>query len=145
MRKVGVWLALLAVLLAATAANAQRVPAAPGQDPNVAEMIAACTEMMGQMQQMMGMMGWRGRMMGWPGGMMGWPGGMMGWPGGWWFGGAWLFWLVLLALAVTVVVLLVRQRPANGSSAALAALQLRFAKGEISAEEYEQTRRILRG
>jgi uncharacterized membrane protein len=39
----------------------------------------------------------------------------------------------------------VRQRPADGSSAALAALQIRFAKGEITAEEYEQVRRILRG
>jgi putative membrane protein len=138
MRKVGIWLALLAVLLAATAASAQRMPAAPGQDRNVAEMIAACTQMMGQMQQMMGQMN---RMMG----MMGWRGGMMGWRGDWWFGGAWLFWLVLLALAITVVVLLVRQRPADGSSAALAVLQVRFAKGEITAEEYEQTKRILRG
>jgi putative membrane protein len=106
------------------------------EDRNIAEMIARCTEMMGQMQQMMG----------WPGGMMGW--GMMGGPGGWngwWFPGMWLFWLILLALVATVVVLLVRQRPADGSSAALATLQLRFAKGEITAEEYEQVRRILRG
>ncbi|MDR5683199.1 MAG: SHOCT domain-containing protein [Armatimonadota bacterium] len=144
MRKTGVWLALVAVLLAATGAAAQATPGVPlaGQDRSIAEMMAACNQMMGQMQQMMGRMNQMMGMMG--GGMMG--RGMMGGPGswnGWWLGGAWLLWLILLALAVTVVVLLLRGRPSG--DAALAALQIRLAKGEISAEEYEQTRRLLRG
>jgi putative membrane protein len=129
MAGVSAWVAFVVVLLAATIAAAQGTPPTPSpwQDRNLAEMIAWCNQMMG---------GW---MMG--RGMMGGPDAWLGW----WFPGVWLFWLILLALAVTVVVLFVRQRPADGSSAALAALQLRFAKGEISADEYEQARRLLRG
>lgn len=132
MARVSAWVAFVIVLLAATIAAAQVAqvtPPAPSpwQDRNIAEMIAWCNQMMG---------GW---MMG--RGMMGGPGAWLGW----WFPGMWLFWLILLALVATVVVLLVRQRPVDGSSAALAALQLRFARGEISADEYEQARRILRG
>src|SRR3990170_4158877 len=89
------------------------------------EMARLCTDFMRQ-----------GMTMG--GGMMG-RGGMM--PMVWWWPfQAFLFWSVLAAV-VAVIVLLVRR--GGGAAEALKALQLRLARGEISAQEYEQARRLL--
>ncbi len=75
-----------------------------------------------------------------PGGQGGMMGGMM--PVMWWWGvQALLFWGLFLALVVPVIALLLRWR--RGASEALSVLQVRFARGEISSEEYEQRRRLM--
>ncbi len=60
-----------------------------------------------------------------------------------------VFWLLVLAGLVLVVLWFVRQiRPgeaAAGRSRALAILQERYARGEITREQYEQVRRDLEG
>lgn len=81
------------------------------------------------------------------------PGGM-----GWWFGygfGAWwgvlmmLFWvLVLVGIVLLVIWLLRRAGPGpgerrEGGGRALEVLRERYARGEISREQYEQMRRDL--
>lgn len=75
--------------------------------------------------------------------------GMMGW-GGWVFGP--LMMLVFAALLIGAVVLIVRLlgaeklRPGpKDEGHAQAILRERFAKGEISREEYEESRRVLDG
>ncbi len=103
----------------------------PGPRDDINQMARVCTPMMGQM-------------MGMPGGMMNMGGGMTGgmMPMVWWWGlQALLFWGVLLALAVPTIVLLLRS--GRGASEARSVLQVRLAKGEITAEEYEQRRRLL--
>lgn len=87
---------------------------------------------------------------------------MMGWNDGWgvgsWLGmglGMVLFW----GLVIVAIVAILRattdgrrqdrdqqyQRPATGTSAALQTLDERFARGDISAEEYRQRRDVLQG
>jgi putative membrane protein len=72
----------------------------------------------------------------------------MGGDSGWWMMGVgWLVWLVLLALAVTLVVWLVNRggaRTAPRDDSAETLLRQRFASGEIDAEEYERRLAILR-
>jgi putative membrane protein len=80
-------------------------------------------------------------------------GGMMGWGGSGYgisiFG--WLFMLLFWGLIIVGLVLLVRllwnqSRPSGGSSigeAPLDILKRRYAKGEITKEEYDQIRRDL--
>lgn len=90
-----------------------------------------------------------GMMMGW--GMMG-PG-MMGW-GGFGFNPLWailmlLFWVLIIGGVALLVVWLFRQgQPAPshpGGSQALNILQERYARGEITREQYEQMRRDIEG
>lgn len=94
------------------------------------------------------------------GGMMGWgmTGPWMGWGG---FGFGWwgilmvitmlLFWGLIIGGVVLLFIWLLRQgRPAEpgigaGRSRALEILQERYAKGEITREEYEQMRRDIEG
>lgn len=124
-----VWVVIMLLLLAVP------VAAAPREDGEIAEMARVCTQMMGMGMAMMG------RMMG--SGMMG-RGGMMGGMmpmGSWWAVQALLFWALLLGSVVAVILLL--RRTKGGASEAMAALQLRLAKGEMSADEYEQVRRLL--
>ncbi len=124
-----VWVVIMLLLLAVP------VAAAPREDGEIAEMARVCTQMMGMGMAMMG------RMMG--SGMMG-RGGMMGGMmpmGSWWAFQALLFWALLLGSVVVVILLL--RRTKGGASEAMATLQLRLAKGEISADEYEQVRRLL--
>ncbi|MEQ8353927.1 MAG: SHOCT domain-containing protein [Kiloniellaceae bacterium] len=75
------------------------------------------------------------------------------WHGGWygWFMGP-LMMIVFLAVAIAVVVLLIRWlgRPGHGGAspglrgkAALDILKERFARGEIDKEEFEERRRLL--
>ncbi len=78
----------------------------------------------------------------------------MMWDGGWhgWFLGP-LMMILFLAIAVAVVVLIVRwlggtghssaATPAPKQSSAVAILKDRFARGEIDKEEFENKRRIL--
>lgn len=87
--------------------------------------------------------------------MGGFDGGMMG---GWGFGTfdwlgmliQFLFWggiLALVAWAITRIFPSQRtgEPPAGGEDSAVEILRQRFARGEISAEEYEERRRILSG
>ena len=133
----GVLLAGLIVVAAqiSVPAAAARSPAAPDDLRAMTEMARVCTDGMRQMMAMgMGMMG--SGMMG-RGGMMG---GMM--PMVWWWAlQALLFWGLVLGSVVVVILLL--RRTKSGASEAMAALQLRLAKGEMSADEYEQVRRLL--
>lgn len=69
----------------------------------------------------------------------------MGWHG-MWFG--WIFWIVILALIVWIVVRLTannqnkQQLPGSGETA-LDILKKRYAKGEISKEQFEQMKKDL--
>ncbi len=72
------------------------------------------------------------------------------WGGGWWWGLIMMiFWLLVLVGIVLLVVWLVRQvtrhEPRSGASRALEILQERYARGEITREQYEQMRRDLLG
>ena len=84
--------------------------------------------------------------MNWWGNMMGWYGGGAWWPAGMLFMG--LFWVALIVGAIVAVVRLT-QRPDAGShdgvESARQVLDRRLASGEINAEQYAETRRILEG
>lgn len=80
--------------------------------------------------------------------------GMMGWGWGgfspWWSAMMMLFWLLVIGGVVLLVVWLLHQgAPASagpiGERRALEILRERYARGEISREEYEQMRRDLEG
>ena len=83
------------------------------------------------------------------------PGGHMMWDGGWWYGmflGP-VMMIAFIAIAVVIVVLLVRWLGGSGHSSSLGIpsardpleiLKERFARGEIDKDEYEERRRILR-
>jgi putative membrane protein len=88
------------------------------------------------------------------GGMMGW--GMMGYwgygPGfGWWWIPMAIFWvLIIIGIVLLVVWLLGQARaraggPGPSGSRALDILRERYARGEITREEYERMRRDLEG
>lgn len=65
--------------------------------------------------------------------MYGWTMGLEGW-----------LWMAVWAIAIVVVVwLLVREPRASEPEAALETLRHRFAKGEISPDEYERARHLL--
>jgi putative membrane protein len=91
-----------------------------------------------------------GGMMGW--GMMG-PGHMWGWDGdgwgSWWGIGMMLVWLLILVAVVLGVIWFIRQGASRGSGVetthdrALDTLRERYARGEISHEEFEEKRRDL--
>lgn len=72
---------------------------------------------------------------------------MMGWGVGWWGGLLMLGWLVLVVVIVTgvawMVVSFLGGRGRSSRDEAAETLRTRFARGEISAEEYEQARRVL--
>ncbi len=59
--------------------------------------------------------------------------------------GFWGMGLFLLAVAVLVIVLVKRNRNQSGHKIAADALDMRFAKGEISEDEYLQKKRVLQG
>jgi putative membrane protein len=61
---------------------------------------------------------------------------------GWWMLGSYLFWALVIGLAVFLVVRLVR--PATPQSNARAILDERLARGEIDAEEYRTRLAILK-
>ncbi|HHB91507.1 MAG TPA: SHOCT domain-containing protein [Anaerolineae bacterium] len=68
--------------------------------------------------------------------------------GGFWF--MWIFWLAALGLIIGLIVWLVSRasRPAtpapqNGSSAALEILKTRYARGELTKEEFESMKQDL--
>lgn len=65
--------------------------------------------------------------------------------GGGWMAGGWL-WVLLVAAVVAIVVVgvVLAMRPRGGSPGdPVEILRARFARGEISAEEFEQARRAL--
>ncbi|MHB8337641.1 MAG: SHOCT domain-containing protein [Ignavibacteriaceae bacterium] len=71
----------------------------------------------------------------------------MGWSG-MWFG--WIFWLVLLVVIIWVVITIVNRSPRYGSQEplprredALEILKKRYARGEISREQFEQMKKDL--
>lgn len=105
----------------ATSAWAQE----PLTDREFAAMIRACTDMMQQTIRTGGMMGMSGMMPGF----------------GWW----WPFqWLLVLALVAVIAIVLFR-RPREGGEDALPLLKARLARGETTAQQYEETRRLLQG
>ena len=67
---------------------------------------------------------------------------MNGWHmmNGWFMGGMWLYWIVAIALIVLVLVLIARaaQRPRYQDHSAERILKERYARGEITKEEYDQ-------
>jgi putative membrane protein len=78
---------------------------------------------------------------------------MWGYDHGWGFGGGgmgfgFVFWLVILAVIVAVVVWFSRSQPLGGSqgrSEGLDVLEQRYARGEISREEYLEKKRDITG
>ena len=78
---------------------------------------------------------------------MGWPMGPWG-TGGWWIGVLVMlaFWIILVGGVVWAVRIISRGTTANGrdQGRALAILEERFARGEISAEEFRRMREELR-
>jgi putative membrane protein len=69
----------------------------------------------------------------------------MGW-GGMWFG--WIFWLAILAIIIWIGVTVTRNLKKSGSTqdptqteSPLDILKKRYAKGEISREEFEQMKK----
>lgn len=74
---------------------------------------------------------------------------MMDWGYGYGFGMMFgpVLWLIVLGLVVVGVVWLIRnldhRGPQHGKSAALAELDMRFARGEIDADEYTSRKRLL--
>lgn len=69
-------------------------------------------------------------------------GGMGAW-GGWWMALELLFWVGLVVLVVWGAVGLFPARRESGPETAHEILQRRYARGEISAAEYEQAARAL--
>ena len=66
--------------------------------------------------------------------------------GSWgWFGGIGMiiFWILLLSLAVWLVTRLLRNDRAQHTAIALDIVRERYAKGEISKDEYDQYRKTL--
>jgi len=67
--------------------------------------------------------------------------------GGWWmvFGGLWMlfFWGGLIALIVWGISRLTRRSPSNGKESPLDIARERYARGEISREQFEQIKKDL--
>ena len=100
------------------------------------EMVAQCTQMMSMMQGMGGMMG---------SGMMG--GNMMGWMmAPLWF----LGWALVIGIVIAVVLAIVwtvrrSSGPGHPTETPLDILKRRYARGEISAEQFETMKHQLAG
>lgn len=64
---------------------------------------------------------------------------------GMWFGGGlmWLFWLLIIVAVVLLVRLIIRGLSPTSTDSALEILKKRYARGEISEEEYEQRKNKL--
>jgi putative membrane protein len=68
----------------------------------------------------------------------------MGWMNGWGMGFGMILWLLILALIIVGVVWLVRSQPiGQHRSTGLDVLQERYARGEITRDEYLQMKRDL--
>ena len=70
----------------------------------------------------------------------------MWWWGGMWFG--WLFWLIIIAVIIWAVVRITgsssgRSHPSSPQESALDILKKRYARGEITKEEFEQMKKDL--
>lgn len=76
------------------------------------------------------------------------------WVNGLWMGGGWLFGLLIIAGIVLLIVLLVRTRGGvasstqvgqthQGPSSARLVLDERYARGELTTEEYQERLRVL--
>lgn len=70
---------------------------------------------------------------------------------GWMWGWHWLWWLFWIAIVVVAIYLLTRalsstrRDDVGGRESALDVLEKRYARGEISSEEYEERRSRLKG
>lgn len=72
------------------------------------------------------------------------------WGHGWPMGLGWIFWLIIIALVVWVVARLINpdRRAGAGSESDRTALDIikeRYAKGEISREEFKQLEKDIKG
>ena len=70
--------------------------------------------------------------------------------GGWGMGFGFIFWLVILAIIIWGVVWFIRSQPLSGNkqsrhSTGLELLEERYARGDISREEYLQKKRDIVG
>ena len=71
------------------------------------------------------------------------------WGDAWWHGGMWLFPLIMLTLMLLVIYLMFGRGgwrpswPGERSDTALDILKKRYARGEISKEEFEQIKKDL--
>lgn len=63
---------------------------------------------------------------------------------GWGMGYSWLFWVVVLVAVVALVIYLTRQSAPPPDKSAEDILKERFARGEISKEEYQDGLKTLR-
>lgn len=59
------------------------------------------------------------------------------------FGMHFLWWIFFLALMVGLFAYLTKAAPRSGDESPLEILKKRFARGEITREEYEESRRVL--
>ncbi len=66
---------------------------------------------------------------------------MNGFMGGFMGGGMWLFWLILLVVMFVLVKLFVS--PAKDAESAMDILKKRYAKGEITKEQFEEQKKNL--
>jgi len=61
--------------------------------------------------------------------------------GGWWMGGMWIFWIVIIAACIYFVTRFAQgfgPREGSPNDTAEKLLKERYARGEISREEYEE-------
>lgn len=73
-----------------------------------------------------------------------------GWFGGFGMGFMWLFWIGVIALSIWLIMSLFPQpkvvvNDTNNDATALEILQRRYARGEVTPEEYAEKRRDLEG
>ncbi len=66
---------------------------------------------------------------------------MNGFMGGFMGGGMWLFWLILLVVIIVLVKLFVS--PTKDAESAMDILKKRYAKGEITKEQFEEQKKSL--
>lgn len=72
----------------------------------------------------------------------------MGWGMGWGMGFGWIFWLLIIGLVIWAIKSAGSNRTSQGTSnppaeSALEILKKRYARGEISYEEFEEKRKHL--
>lgn len=146
-RRIGTWLIVVlaasVVAVGAVSAHGPGNPASAGADTAwmgsyMADHMGAWgADWMGPTQQQYDCPGWGAGMMGPSGGMMGGAGswGMAGTGSG--FGLGWLYPLLLLGLVVGLGYVVVSRTGANDSESALDVLRERYARGELSEEEFD--------